>query len=113
MLGGQRPPVALTAIAFGVGILVVPLAIETTYRFCRSLYLRTLSRMPDAGEGAWLRRAKLLLDVAILVIAPLVAGLPIAATGSPTVKLERSDSWTGWRLRATVSTAPSSKRSSR
>jgi signal transduction histidine kinase len=27
------------------------------------------------GEGAWLRRAKLGLDVAILVIAPLVAGL--------------------------------------
>ena len=31
-------------------------------------------------------------------------GLPIAATGSPTVKLERSDSWTGWRLRPLGST---------
>lgn len=30
------------------------------------------------GEGAWLRRAKLGLDVAILVIAPLVAAVPIS-----------------------------------
>jgi signal transduction histidine kinase len=30
------------------------------------------------GEGAWLRRAKLGLDVAILVIAPLVAAMPIS-----------------------------------
>lgn len=43
------------------------------------------------GEGVWLRRGKLLLDVAIIVIAPFVLGLPIS--GSLGVAPEEERLW--------------------
>jgi signal transduction histidine kinase len=45
------------------------------------------------GEGVWLRRAKLGLDVAILVMAPVVAGLPQAERLAASPELERL--WSG------------------
>lgn len=51
------------------------------------------------GEGAGLRRAKLGLDVAILVIAPLVAGLPISDRWDLSPEQERT--WSAALLYAT------------
>ena len=51
------------------------------------------------GEGAGLRRAKLGLDVAILVIAPLVAGLPISDRWGLGAEQERT--WSAALLYAT------------
>lgn len=51
------------------------------------------------GEAAWLRRAKLGLDVAILIIAPLVAGLPISETRQLAPDQERV--WSGALVYAT------------